>query len=238
MYEDNDISNWETYFKELHRKFEEDRNGVLKNKLETQMDSIRKTKHQEYVNAKRRKVLIASDSMCNQLDEKRLSNKNVDVKVKCWGGCKISEMFNKAKSTMDETHFDTVILHVGTNDSTFKPSTEMIYDIIRLKQNIETTYSSDVIISNIIDRTDNGKASLTSIGFNEKLQTLKIRVLDNSNITNYYLGQKCHHLTSPYGTVRLAKKFIDSLMYILRLRSIQMLVSLFSLENILNILQK
>ena len=188
--EDNDISDWQTYFKELHRKFEEDRNNILKSKLETQMDSIRKTKHQEYVKAKQRKVLIASDSMCNQLDEKRLSNKNVEVKVKCWGGCNISEMFNKVKSTMDETQFDTVILHVGTNDSTFKPSTEMINDIIRLKQNIETTYKSDVIISNIIDRTDNGKASVTLTRFNEKLSNLIIRVLDNSNITHNYLGQK------------------------------------------------
>ena len=83
--------------------------------------------------------------MCNQIDEKRLSNKNknnknMEVKVRCWGGCNIAEMFGKLEPIMDETHFDTIIVNVGTNDSTSRTSDEMISDMIELKQNILTYF--------------------------------------------------------------------------------------------------
>ena len=70
-------------------------------------------------------------------------------------------MFDKVKPIMDENNHDVVLLHVGTNDSTKKISDEMINELIILKQNIQKSYGSRVIVSNIIGRIDNGKAHLT-----------------------------------------------------------------------------
>ena len=83
----------------------------------------------------------------------------------------------------------------------------------------ENTYSWNVVISNIIVRTDNGKAILTGKRFNEKLSRLKVQVLDHSYITSNYLGRKGLHLTSLYGSAKLAKNFLVSLRNLLRVES-------------------
>ena len=93
--------------------------------------------------------------------------------MNCWGGCNINQMFDKVKPIMDENNHDVVLLHVGTNDSTKKTSDEMINEMIILKQNIQKSYGSRVIVSNIIGRIDNGKAHLTGEHFNDKV--IKIR---------------------------------------------------------------
>ena len=92
-----------------------------------------------------------------------------------------------------------------------KPRIDMSKDIISLKQYVEELYSGKVIISNLIGRTDNGKANLTIKHFNEKLSSLKIPIMDNSNITPNYLGKKGLHLSSPYGTTRLASNLLNLL---------------------------
>ena len=87
----------------------------------------------------------------------------------------------------------------------------MINDAINLKQITENTYSSNVVISIIIVRMDNGKGTLRGKRFNEKLSKLKVQVLDHSNITSNYLGRKGLHLTSLYDSAKLAKNFLVSL---------------------------
>ena len=109
---------------------------------------------------------------------------------------------------MDENNHDVVLLHVGTNDSTMKTFDEMINEMIILKQNIQKYYGSRVIVSNIIGRIYNGKAHPTGEHFNEKLSKLEVEVMDNSNVTSKHLGNQGLHLTSPYGTGRLAKNLI------------------------------
>ena len=201
------LSKYYLIIEELHDQFKDE----VKNKIDTQANEYRKTKHQQYIQAKRKKVLIASDSMCNQLDETRMSNDKFDVNIHCWGGCNIHEMLVKVKPILDKKSYDVVVLQVGTNDSTFKTSNDMLNDIIRLKQNIENTYACEVVVSNIIDRLDNAKARITGKRFNEKLSQLQIRVLDHSNITGNYLGKKGLHLISPKGTAILAKNVITFL---------------------------
>ena len=85
----------------------------------------------------------------------------------------------------------------------------MLPDIIRLKEYIEKSYASRVIISNIIERLDDKKANFTIRRFNDKLSKLNILVMDNSNITSKYLGEKGHHLTSPHRSGRLAMNLIN-----------------------------
>ena len=130
------------------------------------------------------------------------------IDIKCWGGCKINDMYEHLDSTLTKGKYDYLLLHVGTSDSVFRDSESMLIDIIKLKQYIESS-GTKVIISNIIDRSDNGKASITIKRFNEKLSKLKIPIMDNSNITSKYLGRKGLHLAARHGTGKLAMNLIS-----------------------------
>ena len=96
----------------------------------------------------------------------------------------------------------------GTNDGVIRTS-DMIMEIMQLKQYIEMSFSAKVIISNIIERIDDGNANLTIKRFNEKLSILKVTIMDNSNITSKYLGKRGLQLTSPHGSGRLAMNLIS-----------------------------
>ena len=191
----------------------------MKTKLDKQLSDVRYNKHQNYMrefnpakevdkSVNKRNILVASDSMMNQIDGNRLS-KTFDVKVMSWGGCSINELMGKLEPILEKQSFEYIIIHVGTNDSTTRTSDDMLHDIILLKDYIELTYSSKVIISNIIERQDDMKANLTIQYFNEKLSKLNLLVMDNSNIISKYLGKKGHHLTSPHGSGRLAMNIIN-----------------------------
>ena len=88
-------------------------------------------------------------------------------------------------------------------------SEDMLTEILQLKHYIEARYSAKVIISVLIERSDDGKANFTIKNFNKKLSNLKIPIMNNSNITSKYLGKKGLHLTSPHGSGRLAMNLIS-----------------------------
>ena len=130
-----------------------------KETLNNQLPELRRQKHQTYMKEKhpekkqkdlaKSKILIASDSMMNQIEGTRLS-KMYDIKVACWGGCNIRQMRAKLGPILEKESFDYIIINVGTNDSITRTSEEMLVDITELKQYVGNTYHSKVIISNII----------------------------------------------------------------------------------------
>ena len=77
-----------------------------------------------------------------------------------------------------------IILHVGTNNSINDSSSVIILNkLLSLKNFIHTELSeSNVILSNIIERSDNGIARLKILNFNKHLNSLKIDTVDNGNI--------------------------------------------------------
>ena len=78
---------------------------------------------------------------------------------------------------------DNVILHVGTNDVPNSTSRTILDNMLSLKSFTEKTLSqSKVCISNLVKRTDNGKATLTVNEVNEHLSTLQLDIVANSNI--------------------------------------------------------
>ena len=61
----------------------------------------------------------------------------------------------------------------------------MLGKLLDLKKFIEKTLpESNVVISNLVTRTDNGKTSLTVIKTNEHLHGLQMDVIDSGNITS------------------------------------------------------
>lgn len=121
-----------------------------------------------------------------------------------------NDMKSKLEQSLNnDSSFDVVILHVGSNDSKMRKSRNMLNDILILKQYVENKFSAKVVISSLIGRIDDGNANLMIRQFNDKLFQLKVQTVDNSNITPKYLGKKGLHLTSPYGTSRLEKKILN-----------------------------
>ena len=85
---------------------------------------------------KRKTFYILSDSMMNGMDENRLSNNNIEVKVECHGGCTIEHMFTHV-DTMVKYKPDYVLLHVGTNNCTNSMSDEILKELKHLKEFIQ-----------------------------------------------------------------------------------------------------
>ena len=155
-------------------------------------------------------VLIAGDSLLYGVDEQRLSNK-YNVKVRCFPGATISDMFDYLKPLF-KNNPESVIIHIGTNnDSTKSSSRELLDKMLELKLFISSNLpTSKVIISSPVLRTDNGKAMLTLKNLNKLMKELKINIIDNDNIKEQHLGRKGLHLNGK-GTSRLAMNFIEML---------------------------
>ena len=85
----------------------------------------------------------------------------------------------------------------------------MVLDkLLNLKKFIEHTLpESNVVISSLITRTGNGKASLTVNKANEHLHGLQMDVIDNGNITSNELNKEGLYL-NPRGLGKLAIDFI------------------------------
>ena len=80
---------------------------------------------------------------------------------------------------------DNIILHVGTNNTVNELSKMVLDKLLNLKKFIKHTLpENNVVISDLITRTDNGKASLTVIKTNEHLNALQMDMINNRNITS------------------------------------------------------
>ena len=156
--------------------------------------------------------LIAGDSLLYGDDEQPLSNK-YNVKVRCFPGATISDMFDYLNylKPLFKNNPEIVIIHIGTNDSTKSSSRELLDKMLELKSFISSNLpTSKVIISSPVLRTDNGKAMLTLKNLNKLMKELKINIIDNDNIKEQHLGRKGLHLNGK-GTSRLAMNFIEIL---------------------------
>ena len=101
---------------------------------------------------------------------------------------------------------DNIVLHVRTNNMVNELSKLVLDKLLNLKKFIEHTLpESNVVILNLITRTDNGRASLTVIKTNEHLHDLPMDIIDNGNITSNELNKGGLHL-NPRG---LAINFIS-----------------------------
>ena len=84
----------------------------------------------------------------------------------------------------------------------------MLDELLNLKKFIEHALpESNVVISNLITRADNGKASLTVIKTNVHLHGLQMDIVDNGNVSSNELNKGVLHL-NPRGLGKLAIIFI------------------------------
>ena len=87
----------------------------------------------------------------------------------------------------------------------------MLDKILNFKTFIQNSLPQcKVIISNVINKTNDGKASHTVENLNNHLNSLKIDIVDNSTIDKECLGNRGLHLTKG-GIGKLAIYFINKL---------------------------
>ena len=152
-------------------------------------------------------ILIATDSIYNQIDEKRLSRK-YNVRVRAFSGASVEDMYWYLYPLLKKEP-DYVILHVGTNNCTYDTPEDILCNILRLKQHIQAVLPNcQVILSQPIIRTDSKKAASTMHQLISLFNELNVFMLDNSNIGEGHLGKKGHHLNTR-GTSRLAMNLIS-----------------------------
>ena len=138
-------------------------------------------------------ILVVGDSMLAGIDEKRMSYRS-NVKIRSFPGATIDDMFDYIKPLLQKCP-DTIILHIGTNNCPNESSRSILDKLLNLKGFIlKSLPSSKIIISSIINRTDNAKASLTVKHLNNHLRSLEVDVIDNENINKDCLGKKGLHL--------------------------------------------
>ena len=149
--------------------------------------------------------------MLHEIDENRLSGaKPNSVKVRIFRGATMDDMkdFLKPYLKLSPTN---IILHVGTNNS-FNDSLSVILNkLLSLKNFIHNELPEpNVILSNIIDRPDNGIARLKISNFNKHLNSLKIDTIDDGNISSEHLNGSGLHLNR-HGKSKLAMNLIKNL---------------------------
>ena len=151
---------------------------------------------------------ILSSSMLNQMDEERLSNKDVKVKVQCHGGCTINCMYSHLQKMFDLKP-DYILLHIGSNDCTNNTSDNVLSEFKMLTVYIAKELPhAKLFISLPIVSADSSKSNAIQQNFKLKLQRLFFPCLQNSNINLSHLCKKGLHLNN-HGTKIMAKNIIS-----------------------------
>ena len=149
--------------------------------------------------------------MLHEIDENRLSGgKPNSVKVRVFRGATIDDMEDFLKPYLKSSPTN-IILHVGTNNSINDSASVILNKFLSLKNCIHTELpESNVILSNIINRSDNGIARLKILNFNKHLNSLKSDTIDNGNISLEHLNGSGLHLNK-HGKGKLAMNLIKKL---------------------------
>ena len=154
-------------------------------------------------------ILIASDSMFNGLDEGRLRNNGKNVKLRCFRGSTVLDMYHYLYPLLQKCP-TYLILHVGTNDCVVRTSSQVRDDILALKRHIENKVPGiKVILSQPVIRCDdNALACLRVNSLINKLDEINVPMIINRNIVRKHIGRKGLHLNG-HGTAKCAMNIIS-----------------------------
>ena len=151
-------------------------------------------------------TLIIGDSMIGGVLEKRLRN----TKVRSYPGAIIEDLFYHLVPLLRKKPTN-IIVHAGTNNTTIDNPELIIHKLMTLREFILSKIPDcKVVFSDIICRTDIGKAQKVASDTNKIMKSLDILLIDNGNIDENFLAKRGLHL-KPHGTGRLAMNFINGI---------------------------
>ena len=159
-------------------------------------------------------ILIAGDSMINGINEKPISKNFKSVKVRCFSGATIDDMYFNLIPLLRKKPV-ALVLHVGTNNSSNETSFQIYDKLLNLVHFLkENNPNCHVVLSSPIDRLDDGKAALTIKRLNSLLSESSLDIIDNSNVGHSSLGIHGLHLNE-HGAGKLALNFVKRIRPIL-----------------------
>ena len=133
------------------------------------------------------KIIIACDSMLQNVDETRLRKNKYNVKVRAFRGSVTRDMYDYLTPLLRKKP-EYVILHVSPNDCVNSSSKKVLQDLIHFKRSILSRYPV-LLISEPIMRCDNNDLACLRIQrLNEKLRQSNFKLLHNSNIVRKHMG--------------------------------------------------
>ena len=147
-------------------------------------------------------ILIAADSMINGINEKRISKNFKSIKIRCFSGDTIDDMYFNLIPLLRKKPV-ALVLHVATNNSsneTFQIYNKLLNLFHFIKENNPNCH---IVLSSPIDRLDDGKAVLTIERLNSLLSECSLDIIDNSNIGHRFLVMDGLHLNE-HGVGKLA----------------------------------
>ena len=149
--------------------------------------------------------------MLHEIDKNRLSGaKPNSVKARIFRGATIDDMKDFLKPYLKRSP-TSIILHVSTNNSINDSLSVTLNKLLSLKTYIHTELpESNVILSSIIDRSNNSIARLKISNFSKHLNSLKIDTIDNINISSEHLNGSGLHLNR-HGKGKLAMNLIKKI---------------------------
>ena len=144
--------------------------------------------------------------MINGIEESKLS-KTRHIRVQPISGAKIEDIQENINELLHED-LQTVIIHVGTNNSITDSPQCIVDKLLTLKHTIESHLPKcQVVISNLIKRTDDSKANKINENANKLMKELNIHWVENSNIGEKHLGKKGLHLNQD-GNILFARNLL------------------------------
>ena len=149
-------------------------------------------------------VLIIGDSMIGGIEERKL--KKYRAKVRTNPGACVDDIYDYIAPLLKKEPAH-IILHIGTNDSTFKSARSIYDEITNLKDHInEVLPNTAVHLSCPILRVDDGAANHVLQELDSKLKR-DSQCVTNDNIDGLCLSKKGLHLNRK-GTAQLAANYI------------------------------
>lgn len=172
--------------------------------------SLNITQRKTQRNKRRKKVTqIIGDSLIKEVKGWKLTSAEHKVVVKSFSGARTKCMKSYMIPTADMSA-DNIILHCGTNDVHKSEPHEIANNILNLALDLNTD-KNNVIISGLVQRSDDSSANEKVLIVNNRLQNLcnerNIGFIDNSNINpKEHLNRSRLHLNIK-GTLLLSQNF-------------------------------
>ena len=168
-------------------------------------------------------VLIVGDSMISNINENTLSRR-YQTKVRSFQRSTIKDLHDYIKPLLKKKP-DKIVLVIGTNDMVNEKLPDILKSLKSLvDQILEALPECDVVVSEVIVRSDNASLNGKITNFNKALKTMNVDILRQQNITKNHLGKRGLHLNFS-GNLQLARNLIEKNSPFLAIRIIRYLSS-------------
>ena len=190
---------------------EYDQRKNVKNKLDEQLPDVRKQLHENYNSFKSKNEFLHYQNKTSPTTLINHMGKRNNVNYRRFMPHEIGKSRLSGAKPYLKRSPTNIVLHVGTNKLINDLSSVVLNILLSLKKFIHTELpESNVVLCNIIDRSDNGTARLKILNFNQHLDSLKIDTIHNGNISSEHLNGSGLHLNR-HGKGKLAMNLIKKL---------------------------